>query len=147
MALLSIGDLDVFYGRAQALHGVSLEVEAGSIVAVVGPNGAGKSTLLDSIVGLTRRRGQITFADTDITRMSPARIIRLGIGYATERGNLFPFMGVRRTCSSAPIASAMRSRPTCAPCSTSSPGSRSGRSRRPRPSPAGSARWHRSAAR
>ncbi len=95
MALLSIGDLDVFYGRAQALHGVSLEVEAGSIVAVVGPNGAGKSTLLDSIVGLTRRRGQITFADTDITRMSPARIIRLGIGYATERGNLFPFMGVK----------------------------------------------------
>ena len=95
MALLSIGDLDVFYGRAQALHGVSLEVEAGSIVAVVGPNGAGKSTLLDSIVGLTRRRGQITFADRDITRMAPARIIRLGIGYATERGNLFPFMGVR----------------------------------------------------
>ena len=95
MALLSIGDLDVFYGRAQALHGVSLEVEAGSIVAVVGPNGAGKSTLLDSIVGLTRRRGQITFADKDITRMAPARIIRLGIGYATERGNLFPFMGVK----------------------------------------------------
>ena len=96
MALLSIGDLDVFYGRAQALHGVSLDVEAGRIVAVVGPNGAGKSTLLDSIIGLTRRRGRIEFEGRDISRMSPpARIVRLGIGYAPERGNLFPFMGVK----------------------------------------------------
>ncbi len=95
MALLSIGDLDVFYGRAQALHGVSLEVEAGRIVAVVGPNGAGKSTLLDSIIGLTRRRGKIEFEGRDISRMAPARIVRLGIGYAPERGNLFPFMGVK----------------------------------------------------
>lgn len=95
MALLSIGDLNVFYGRAQALHGVSLKVEAGSIVAVVGPNGAGKSTLLDSIVGLTRRRGQIAFDGQDISRMAPAKIVRLGIGYAPERGNLFPFMGVK----------------------------------------------------
>ena len=95
MALLSISDLDVFYGRAQALHGVSLEVEAGRIVAVVGPNGAGKSTLLDSVIGLTRRRGQIEFEGRDISRMAPARIVRLGIGYAPERGNLFPFMGVK----------------------------------------------------
>ncbi len=95
MTLLSIGDLDVFYGRAQALHGVSLEVEPGRIVAVVGPNGAGKSTLLDSIIGLTRRRGRIEFEGRDISRMAPARIVRLGIGYAPERGNLFPFMGVK----------------------------------------------------
>jgi branched-chain amino acid transport system ATP-binding protein len=95
VALLSIGDLDVFYGRAQALHGVSLEVGAGRIVAVVGPNGAGKSTLLDSIIGLTRRRGTIEFEGRDISRMAPARIVRLGIGYAPERGNLFPFMGVK----------------------------------------------------
>ena len=95
MAILSISDLDVFYGRAQALHGVSLDVDAGQIVAVIGPNGAGKSTLLDSIIGLTRRRGQIQFEGRDISRMAPARIVRLGIGYAPERGNLFPFMGVK----------------------------------------------------
>ena len=95
MAILSISDLDVFYGRAQALHGVSLDVNAGQIVAVIGPNGAGKSTLLDSIIGLTRRRGQIQFEGRDISRMAPARIVRLGIGYAPERGNLFPFMGVK----------------------------------------------------
>ena len=95
MPLLGIENLDVFYGRAQALSGVSLEVKTGSIVAVIGPNGAGKSTLLDSIIGLTRRDGQITFDGRDVTRMSPARIVRLGIGYAPERGNLFPFMGVK----------------------------------------------------
>ena len=95
MALLEIENLDVFYGRAQALRGVSLAVEAGRIVAVIGPNGAGKSTLLDSVVGLTRREGRIVFDGRDVTRLAPARIVRAGIGYATERGNLFPFMDVR----------------------------------------------------
>ena len=95
MPLLSIADLDVFYGRAQALQGVSLDVEPGRIVAVIGPNGAGKSTLLDSIIGLTKRDGRVTFDGRDVTRMAPAKIIRLGIGYAPERGHLFPFMGVK----------------------------------------------------
>lgn len=95
MTLLSITDLDVFYGKAQALHGVSLDVTAGEIVAIIGPNGAGKSTLLDSILGLTKRQGSITFDGQDITRMAAAKIVRLGIGYAPERGHLFPFMGVR----------------------------------------------------
>ena len=94
MTLLSITDLDVFYGKAQALHGVSLDVTAGEIVAIIGPNGAGKSTLLDSILGLTKRQGSITFDGQDITRMAAAKIVRLGIGYAPERGHLFPFMGV-----------------------------------------------------
>ncbi len=95
MPLLSIADLNVFYGRAQALQGVSLDVEPGRIVAVIGPNGAGKSTLLDSIIGLTKRDGRVTFDGRDVTRMAPAKIIRLGIGYAPERGHLFPFMGVK----------------------------------------------------
>ncbi len=95
MTLLSITDLYVFYGKAQALHGVSLDVTAGEIVAIIGPNGAGKSTLLDSILGLTKRQGSITFDGQDITRMAAAKIVRLGIGYAPERGHLFPFMGVR----------------------------------------------------
>ncbi len=95
MSILEINDLDVFYGKAQALHGVSLEVNAGKIAAVIGPNGAGKSTLLDSILGLTKRHGRISFDGKDVTRMAPTKIVRLGIGYAPERGNLFPFMGVK----------------------------------------------------
>ena len=147
MALLSIGDLDVFYGRAQALHGVSLEVEAGRIVAVVGPNGAGKSTLLDSVIGLTRRRGRIAFAGRDITRMKPARIVRLGIGYAPERGNLFPFMGVKENL----LVGAYRKRDAIEANLRTVfdlfPRLRSARTRRPRPSPGASARWLPSAGR
>ena len=95
MALLEITNLEVFYGKARSLHGVSFNVDAGKIVGFIGPNGAGKSTLLDSIVGLTARKGQIFFDGTDLDRMTPAKIVNLGIGYATERGNLFPFMGVK----------------------------------------------------
>ncbi len=95
MALLEITDLEVFYGKARSLHGVSLEVGAGKIVAIIGPNGAGKSTLLDSIVGLTKRTGRIVFDGTDLSRMRAPQIVSLGIGYAPERGNLFPFMGVK----------------------------------------------------
>ena len=95
MAFLEITDLDVFYGKAQSLHGVSLSVEAGSIVGIIGPNGAGKSTLLDSIIGLTTRKGSIRFDGHDLSTLAPARIVNMGIGYAPERGNLFPFMGVK----------------------------------------------------
>ena len=95
MALLEIKDLRAFYGKAQSLHGVSLEVEAGGIVAVIGPVGAGKSTLFDSILGLTTTRGEIRFDGRELRSHSPAQIVNLGIGYATERGNLFPYMDVR----------------------------------------------------
>ncbi len=95
MALLEITNLDVFYGKAQSLHGVSLSVEAGTIVGIIGPNGAGKSTLLDSILGLTTRKGRISFDGTDLSNLAPAKIVSMGIGYAPERGNLFPFMGVK----------------------------------------------------
>lgn len=95
MALLEITDLDAFYGKAQSLHGVSLSVEAGKIVGIIGPNGAGKSTLLDSILGLTTHTGKISFDGTDLATLTPAKIVGMGIGYAPERGNLFPFMGVK----------------------------------------------------
>ena len=95
MAFLEIRDLDAFYGRARSLHGVSLDVEAGSIVGIIGPNGAGKSTLLDSILGLTETSGEIRLDGTSLTARNPADIVRLGIGYAPERGHLFPFMTTR----------------------------------------------------
>lgn len=95
MALLEIRDLDAYYGKARSLHKVSMEVAEGSIVAVIGPNGAGKSTLLDSILGLTATTGEIRFDGRRLGTMTPAQIVRAGIGYAPERGHLFPFMGVR----------------------------------------------------
>ena len=95
MALLEIENLEAFYGRARSLHGIDLEVEAGSIVGIIGPNGAGKSTLLDSILGLTKTKGDIRFDRKSVVGMPTTQIVELGIGYAPERGHLFPFMGVR----------------------------------------------------
>lgn len=95
MPLLEIENLSAFYGMAQALHGVSLEVGEGEIVALIGANGAGKSTLLDSIMGMVRNEGAIRLAGQDITGQKTARIVEAGVGYAPERANLFPFMSVR----------------------------------------------------
>lgn len=95
MALLEIENLSAFYGMAQALHGVSLDVGEGEIVALIGANGAGKSTLLDSIMGMVRTQGSIRLAGQDITGQKTARIVEAGVGYAPERANLFPFMSVR----------------------------------------------------
>lgn len=95
MALLEIEDLYAFYGMAQSLHGVSLEVEECEIVGVIGPNGAGKSTLMDSVMGLTRTRGSIRLAGQELTARTPAQVVAGGVGYAPERAHLFPFMSVR----------------------------------------------------
>ena len=95
MAFLEIKDLEVFYGKACSLSKVSFTIEKGQIVSIIGPNGAGKSTLLDSIIGLTNCRGQIVFDGMDLSWLSPTKIIGLGIGYAPERRNLFPFMTVK----------------------------------------------------
>ena len=95
MALLEISNLEAYYGKARSLHGVSMSVEAGKIVGIIGPNGAGKSTLLDSIMGLTSIVGDVGFDGRALRNATTAQIVKMGIGYAPERGNLFPFMGVK----------------------------------------------------
>ena len=60
--LLEVRDLHVSYGKVEAVHGVSLDVDAGSIVTVIGPNGAGKSTLLAALMGLLPSRGTVRYA-------------------------------------------------------------------------------------
>lgn len=93
--MIRVENLSAFYGKAQALRDVSLHVEEGETIAIVGANGAGKSTLLDSIMGLVHNTGSITMDGQDITGKRPADMVRLGIGYAPERFNLFPHMTVR----------------------------------------------------
>ena len=95
MALLEIDALSAFYGKAQALHEVSFDVQQGSIIALIGANGAGKSTLLDSVLGLTDTTGDIRFDGRSIIGLGSSRIVSSGIGYAPERFNLFPYMSVR----------------------------------------------------
>jgi branched-chain amino acid transport system ATP-binding protein len=88
--------VDVFYGRVQALHHVSLEVGEGEIVALIGSNGAGKTTTLRTISGLVRpARGQVLLRGKPIHEMGAERIARLGIGHAPEGRRLFSRMTVR----------------------------------------------------
>jgi len=94
MSFLNVENLSAFYGKAQALTDVNLHVERGEIIAIVGANGAGKSTLLDSIMGLTKTKGAIKLDALDISGLSSAEIVKVGVGYAPERFNLFPYMTV-----------------------------------------------------
>ncbi len=94
-ALLSVENLEAFYGDFQALYGVNLEVRRGEVVAVIGANGAGKSTLLRSIAGLiTRKRGHIELSDTLISNLPPHAIVARGIALVPEGRRLFPSLSV-----------------------------------------------------
>ena len=94
MTFLEIDNLSAFYGKAKALHDVSLNVKQGEIIAIVGANGAGKSTLLDSIMGLTKTEGDIRLEGKSLIHKTTPEIVQSGVGYAPERFNLFPYMSV-----------------------------------------------------
>ena len=93
--MLSIRNLDLYYGDAQALSGVSLEVGKGEIVAIVGANGAGKSSLIRCIAGMERpRSGKVVFQGKDITGRESHEICDLGIGQVAEGRQVFPSLSV-----------------------------------------------------
>ena len=94
--MLNVDNIDVFYGDAQALKGVSLEVPEGSVVAVLGPNGAGKTTTLRAISGLVPvRSGRITFDENDISSLSAPDIVDSGVAHVPEGRKLFGSLSVR----------------------------------------------------
>ena len=94
--ILSISSLNLFYGDAQALDDVSLEVDAGDIVAVVGSNGAGKSSLIRTIAGIEKpRSGTIVYKGVDITGWPSHRICNLGVGQVAEGRQIFAGLTVR----------------------------------------------------
>jgi len=89
-ALLEVKDLDLYYGDAPALAGVTLAIANGEICSIVGANGAGKSSLIRTIAGMEKpRSGQIVFAGRDITGLDPHEICSLGIGQVAEGRQLF----------------------------------------------------------
>jgi branched-chain amino acid transport system ATP-binding protein len=93
--VLTLEQVDVYYGNIQALWQVSLGVRGGEIITIVGSNGAGKSTILRSITGLIKpRRGSITFDSGRIDGLSPDEIVRRGVSLVPEGRELFPRMTV-----------------------------------------------------
>ena len=93
--LLEINDLTLEYGRIEALHGISLTVEEGEIVALIGANGAGKTTTMRAISGLRPvAKGSIRFAGQDITKLRADKRVMLGIGQSPEGRGVFPGMTV-----------------------------------------------------
>jgi branched-chain amino acid transport system ATP-binding protein len=88
-ALLELEDVEARYGPVHALHGISLSVEEGSIVAVLGPNGAGKTTTLRAISGTVRRSGRIRYAGRALDRLGPDAVARLGVAHVPEGRGTF----------------------------------------------------------
>ena len=98
--VLTARDVTAGYGDENILHGVSIDVKRGAIVAVIGPNGSGKSTLLKTLYGiLPTRRGRVTlFVEADraveLTGLKPSRITALGVNMVPQLANVFPEMSV-----------------------------------------------------
>jgi branched-chain amino acid transport system ATP-binding protein len=94
--LLRVADVEVAYGEARALFGVSFEVREGSVTTVLGANGAGKSSLAAAVAGVVRpSAGRIEFDGQDITGRSASSICKLGLAFVPESRNLFPHLTVK----------------------------------------------------
>jgi len=93
--MLKVEGLDVFYGDAQALDGVSIEIPQGAIVAIVGANGAGKTSLIRTIGGMIKpTRGSIRYRDQEIAGLPSYKVCNLGVGQVAEGRQIFPNLSV-----------------------------------------------------
>jgi len=111
---LSIDDIDLYYGAAQALRGVSVEAEPAKITAVLGRNGVGKSSLLRAIAGIQPvARGEIAIGGETMRRTPPYARARLGLGYVPQGREIFPLLTVKENLQTgfAPLKPAERSIP------------------------------------
>ena len=96
MAMLEIEGLNAWYGASHVLHGLSLAVEPGEIVALVGRNGAGKTTTIRSIMGLMpKATGAVRFAGTELLALPAHARFRLGLAYVPEERRIVPGLSVR----------------------------------------------------
>ena len=94
--LLQVENLSAWYGRAQAIFDLSLEVKKGEVVALMGANGAGKSTTLKAIMNmLERKSGQVIFNGQNITKAPPYKIARAGLGFVPEDRRVFTELTVK----------------------------------------------------
>jgi branched-chain amino acid transport system ATP-binding protein len=94
--MLHIDNLHAFYGKSHVLHGVSFDVQAGEIVALLGRNGSGRSTTAKAIMGLVDSQGQVDWKGQAIVGKKAFEIAHLGIGYVPENRDIFPKLTVHQ---------------------------------------------------
>ena len=95
-ALLEIKDLHAYYGKSHILHGVSFQVQAGEIVALLGRNGSGRSTTAKAIMGLVECQGRVDWKGQNILGRKAFEIAHTGIGYVPENRDIFPKLTVHQ---------------------------------------------------
>src|SRR5439155_3192457 len=94
--MLAVGDIHTYYGESHVLHGVSLDVAPGEVVAILGRNGMGKTTLIRSVVGFSPpRRGSVRFRDHNVTAWPPFRRVERGMALVPQGRRVFPSLSVR----------------------------------------------------
>ncbi|MDB5830174.1 MAG: transporter ATP-binding protein [Caballeronia sp.] len=93
--LLEIDNLNAWYGASHVLHGVSLRIGEGEIVALAGRNGSGRSTLAKALMGLVAAQGMANFRGVSMLGKRPYEIARMGVGYVPEQRDIFPTLSVR----------------------------------------------------
>jgi branched-chain amino acid transport system ATP-binding protein len=95
-SLLTVANLETYYGPIMAIRGVSFSVPAGAIVTILGANGAGKTTILKTVSGvMDPQKGTVTFAGREIQGLDPDQVARLGLSHVPEGREVFPFLSVR----------------------------------------------------
>jgi ABC-type branched-subunit amino acid transport system ATPase component len=96
MTVLEAEGVVTGYGEVDILHGVSVMVDHGEIVAVIGPNGAGKSTLMKAVFGLLKiKKGKILLNGAEITNLAPQHMVRKGVCYVPQSENVFPSLTIQ----------------------------------------------------
>ena len=111
--MLSVESLDLFYGDAQALSGLTLDVPEGEIVAIVGANGAGKTSLIRAIAGMLKpAAGRVFYKGADITGLDSHRVCNLGVGQVAEGRQVFPTLTVRENLAMGGLLPRARARKT-----------------------------------
>src|SRR5258708_23614219 len=102
--VLSVQNLEAWYGESHILQGIEFNVHAGEVVTLLGRNGAGKTTTLKSVMGIMgKRTGAIRFGDQDITRASSDRIARMGVAFCPEERGIFASLDVRENLLLPPV--------------------------------------------
>src|SRR5207237_5409993 len=106
-ALLSVADLNAWYGESHILHGAQFEVRRGEVVTLLGRNGVGKTTTLKAIMGMVaRREGSILFDGTQLVALPSDRIARLGVAFCPEERGIFASLDVRENLLLPPVVRA-----------------------------------------